>query len=295
MKREELIKKWLDHNLRPEEQNAFEGLEDYKDLLKFSEALKGFKSPDYSADKEYDIIKSQLNPKTSNNWLRPLLRIAAVLFISFSIFYYNSTLDTEVNTLVAQDTTISLPDTSTVNLNAQSTIVYNKNSWNNKREVSLDGEAFFSVAKGSKFDVITSDGKISVLGTQFNVIQRLNYFEVTCFEGLVAVNYKSESLKLTPGNRFVVIDGIIKNEKENRTQPSWLSNETSFTSAPLKYVLNELERQYDISVDASKLDSQRLFSGSFTHDNLDLALKSITLPLGITYTKSNSVIVLKSE
>ncbi|WP_299115144.1 FecR family protein [uncultured Winogradskyella sp.] len=295
MEREEFIKKWLDHNLNPEEQKAFEGLDDYADLHKLSKSLEGFKSPDYSIDNEYDNVKSHLKPKTSNNWIRPLLKIAAVLLISFSVFYYNSTLDTKVKTLIAQDTTISLPDASTVNLNAQSTIVYNKNSWTNKREVSLDGEAFFSVAKGSKFDVITSDGKVSVLGTQFNVIQRLNYFEVTCFEGLVAVNYKSKSLKLNPGNRFVVIDGIIKNEKENRTQPSWLSNETSFTSAPLKYVLDELERQYDISVDASKLDGQQLFSGSFTHDNLDLALKSITLPLGITYTKSNSVIVLNGE
>ncbi|GGI58233.1 FecR family protein [Winogradskyella haliclonae] len=295
MEREELIKKWLDHNLNSEEQKAFEELDDYADLLKLSKSLEDFKSPDYSIDYEYDNVKSRLKPKASNNWVRPLLKIAAVLLISFSIFYYNSTLDTEVKTLVAEDITISLPDASTVNLNAQSTIVYNKNSWTDKREVSLDGEAFFSVAEGSKFDVITSDGKISVLGTQFNVIQRLNYFEVTCFEGLVAVNYKSKSLKLNPGNRFVVIDGIIKNEKENRTQPSWLSNETSFASAPLKYVLDELERQYDISVDASKLDGQQLFSGSFTHDNLDLALKSITLPLGITYTKSNSVIVLNGE
>ncbi|MBT8243972.1 MAG: DUF4974 domain-containing protein [Winogradskyella sp.] len=295
MNREELIKKWLDHNLNPDEQKAFEGLEDYKDLIRLSESVEDFKSPNFDSEEVYAEIKSSLKPKTTKNWIRSLLRVAAALIIGFSLFYYNSTLDTQIETSIAQETTVSLPDASTVALNAQSTLTYNKKSWSDKREVLLNGEAFFKVAKGSKFDVITTDGKVSVLGTQFNVVQHDNYFEVTCFEGLVAVSYNSESIKLKPGNRFAIIDGVIKNELESLQKPSWLHSESSFKNRSLKHVLSELKRHYDVTIDASKIDVEELFTGTFTHKNLDLALQSITSPLGIAYTKSNSVIVLKSE
>ncbi|RNC83553.1 MAG: DUF4974 domain-containing protein [Winogradskyella sp.] len=295
MEREDLIQKWLDHNLNSEEQKAFEKLEDYDVLTKLSNATKGYKAPAYDSDSEYSIIAEKIKSKTAKNWLKPLIRVAAVLLIGFSIFYYTSTLDTTINTTIAEATITNLPDASTVELNSKSTIIYNKKSWSNNRTVRLEGEAFFDVEKGSKFDVITSEGKISVLGTRFNVKQRQNYFEVTCYEGLVAVTYNEQYMELRPGNRFTVIDGIITNEKEKRTKPSWMSNETTFTSTPLKYVLAELQRHYNVSIDASQLDTQRLFTGSFTHKNLDLALQSITLPLDITFSKNNGVIVLQSE
>ena len=47
-----------------------------------------------------------------------------------------------------------------------------ENKWKNERSVNLDGEGFFKVAKGSKFDVETSAGTVSVVGTQFNVKNR---------------------------------------------------------------------------------------------------------------------------
>ena len=63
----------------------------------------------------------------------------------------------------------------------------------------------------------------------------------------------------------------------------------------LKHVITELENYYDIEVSVDKLDAVRLFSGSFTHENLDLALRSITIPLNLGYSKSGSSIVLKRE
>ena len=129
MNREELIKKWLDHNLNPEEQKAFEGLENYDALIKLSESTGGFKAPDYSADIEYKSLSTKLKSKNQNNWFKPLLKIAAVLFIGLATFYFTSSRNTEVKTDIAQTTSIGLPDASTVNLNAQSTLSYNKKSW----------------------------------------------------------------------------------------------------------------------------------------------------------------------
>ncbi|WP_282044264.1 FecR family protein [Winogradskyella flava] len=298
MNREELIKKWLDNNLSSEEQKAFEEIEDYNDIIQIDSALKSFKAPEFPTDKNYDSLKSRLkfNQNKSKQWYKSLLKIAAVLAICFSAYYYTTTLDTKINTQIAQNANVSLPDASTVHLNAKTTVIFNKKNWNDTREVKLDGEAFFKVAKGQKFDVITTNGTVTVLGTQFNVKHRRDYFEVTCFEGLVAVKHDEEKAELSPGNTLKIIDGKeFTIEKELTTQPSWLRGESSFTSTPLKYVISELERQYDMTFIAENIDTSRLFTGSFTHKNLDLALKSVTIPLNLNYIQSGNSIVLKRE
>ncbi|MFD1063923.1 FecR family protein [Winogradskyella litorisediminis] len=295
MEREELIKKWLDHNLNTEEQNAFEALEDYEVLTKLSRATEGYKAPSYNSEEEFIELKTKLKTQKKSSVLKPLLRIAAVLLIGFSVFYFTSNQETEFSTKIAQTEIITLPDESNVVLNAASSLSFNKKTWEDEREVSLYGEAYFKVSKGSKFEVVTSAGKVAVLGTEFNVKQRENYFEVTCFEGLVAVTHKTKTLKLKPGERFVFSDTNTNLEKELLTKPSWLDEESSFNSTKLKYVLAELKRQYKIKIDSKAIDTNQNFTGSFTHKNLDLALKSITLPLGISYTKRNNVIVFKGE
>ncbi|SDS74644.1 FecR family protein [Winogradskyella sediminis] len=298
MKREELIKKWLDHNLNTEEQIAFKQLDDYNELIKMDSALRDFKAPKFSNTQSYQEVKTKLKPRVSQpqQWLKPLLRIAAVLAIGFSIYYYTTSLDTTIDTEIAEQTTIALPDNSMVNLNANSTVTFNESHWNKTRAVELQGEAFFKVAKGKKFDVITADGIVSVLGTQFNVKQRQSYFEVTCYEGLVAVTYNNKTTKLKPGHSFKIIDGkLLATEKENAVQPQWLHGESSFTSVPLKYVIKEFENQYNRTITTENIDLSRLYTGSFTHNNLDLALKSVTIPLNLSYSISEESILLKRE
>ena len=65
------------------------------------------------------------------------MRIAAILAICFSLYYYTTTIDTTITTEFAQKTTIELPDASSVSLNAKSLLAFNKNSWKNEREVTL--------------------------------------------------------------------------------------------------------------------------------------------------------------
>lgn len=296
MKKEDLIKKWLDNNLSSEEQKAFEQLEDYKELTKMDNALKNFRAPEFAVESNYQTVKTDLNKNTKSLWWKPLLRIAAIFVIAFSVYFYSTSLDTEMNTKVAEQISVPLPDQSIVELNANSTLAFNDNAWDKKREVNLIGEAFFKVAKGQKFEVITKDGIVSVLGTQFNVKQRNAYFEVTCYEGLVAVTHKNALVELQPGDSFKIIDGKqIASEKETATKPSWLSGESNFNSVPLKYVIAEFENQYDLSIIHQNIDTSRLFTGSFTHKDLDLALKSITLPLNLSYSKSGKSIKLERE
>ena len=298
MNREELISKWLNNDLNNQELEAFKMLEDYDDLIKLNDGVQAFKAEDYNTSAELEtVLKTIKTPKKpATHWIKPLMRVAAVLAICFSLYYYTTTLDTTVATQFAQKTWVELPDNSSVNLNAKSLITFNKNSWKNEREVTLEGEAFFKVAKGSSFNVITKSGTVTVYGTQFNVKQRAHYFEVICYEGLVGVTYNSQETKLKPGDSFLIIDGKqIAKEKENRSTPSWVNNESTFKSLPYKEVIAEFERQYDVDITLLNIDSNQLFTGSFAHNNLEVALKAITLPLHVTYSKTNRTITLKRE
>lgn len=298
MKREDLISKWLDNSLNNQELEAFKKLEDYDDLVKLNQNLQAFKADHYDTSKELERVLSSVKSKKqpSTNWIKPFMQVAAILAICFSLYYYTTTLDTTITTEFAHKTTIELPDESSVSLNAKTFLVFNKKSWKDERNVKLEGEAFFKVAKGSKFNVITKTGKVSVFGTQFNVKQRDQYFEVVCYEGLVGVTYKSQLTKLNAGDSFLIMDGkIIVKEKESKTTPSWLNNESQFMSLPYKEVIAEFERQYNVTVVTENIDVNQLFTGSFSHNNIDIALQSISLPLHLNYSKNNNTITLKRD
>ncbi len=298
MNREELIQKWLQDDLNPQELAAFKALDDYEPLMKLSENLMHFKAPKFDESLAFETISAEISKKqkSKTKWLKPILKIAALIAISFSVYYYTTTLDTHITTLTAEKTTFELPDYSEVTLNAQSQITYNKKSWKNQRELTLDGEAYFKVEKGSKFNVQTSSGTIAVLGTQFLVENRNDIFEVVCYEGSVQVITDHKNMVLKPGDQFLILHGkFIAREKENILNPAWLYNHSQFKSMPYKFVLNELERQYGLKVDAQTINTSVLFTGKFVHTDLDLALKAITLPLNITYTKENGLIVLHEK
>ena len=204
-------------------------------------------------------------------------------------------MDTTFTTDFSEKIAIDLPDNSKINLNALSSITFNKSDWKNNRNITLKGEAFFDVEKGSSFNVNTTTGTVKVLGTEFNVKQRNNFFEVTCYEGLVQVTYKNNKTKIKPGESFLLLNDLVINNKTDYSKPQWLSNTSAFKSLPLKEVIAEFERQYNVKVEAKNINTDLLFTGRFTHDNLDLALKSITQPLQLTYKKSNQTIILKRE
>ena len=152
------------------------------------------------------------------------------------------------------------------------------------------------MAKGQKFTVNTKAGNVSVLGTQFNVIQRNGVFEVTCYEGMVNVNFKKIEKNLSAGDSFKVIDGQIVETGNTITQkPSWLNDESTFSSVPLKYVLAEFERQYNIEIEVYNIDTDQLFTGTFTHTDKDLALKSISVPSQIKFKLEGGKVLFYGE
>ena len=304
MEKDRFIEKWLSGKLTEAELKEFKKMEDYQLNTRILEEAKHFKASHFSSVNSYEDFKAktdlkvQKTPVIKLKTFKMLYRIAALFIISMSVyalFFMNNL--TTVKTLASNKTTFELPDASSVTLNAESKASYNEEKWNENREIKLDGEAFFKVAKGSKFDVITESGTISVLGTQFNVKKRENYFEVKCFEGIVSVQSNNQSQKLTKGNTFRIVNGIVRVDTTNLKQPEWINNKSSFKSVPLNEVLYEFERQYGISINTKKIETDRLFTGGFIHNDLEQALKSITVPLDLSYKKDqqNKIILLKME
>ena len=294
MEKAELIKKWLDNNLNPEEQKAFEALEDYNELVQLSDKLKQFKAPDYKSDGVLEHILEQKKTKKSKLIsFNVMSKIAAVFVIGLSLFYFLNNTDTTVNAIAANKVNTTLPDNSLVTVNASSSITYNKKSWSNKRQVKLKGEAFFKVAKGSKFDVVTNAGIVSVLGTEFNVKNRNNSFEVTCYEGSVLVTYNNKEERLAPGDYFR--SGVVTRKKFENVSPTWINNESTFISEPYSNVIQEFERQYNVKVTTENVDTSLLFTGKFVHNDIDIALKTLTLPFNIVFEQNENAIILKSE
>lgn len=298
MEKEYLLKKWLNGTLSEEETTAFQELDDYDLFKTIVEDAAHFKASSFSPATDYDLIKQQLpKKKTNRSSVRHIswyAKIASVLVIGVSVFFmffFNAA--TTVKTGVGEKITIVLPDASSVNLNAASEMSYVKKEWSNNRQIKLFGEAFFDVAKGSAFKVLTSEGTVTVLGTEFNIKQRETTLEVVCYEGKVRVDAGGVSEILEVGDQLFLRKGKIRLLKTQDVIPSWTRNVSSFKRAPFEEVLKELERHFKIQVKyEAKGQEEALFTGGFEHDNLENAIRSITEPMGLSFTINNNTVTL---
>ncbi len=295
MEKDYLLHKWLNNEATPEELEQLKADPEYASYVQIATASSNFGVPKMDSEANFEAISNQLKPVRQlhkPNIFSVVWKVAAIFAVLLSGYYYISTLDTSVKTEIAQTETFSLPDNSEVVLNAGSKIRYNKKNWSDSRELSLDGEAYFKVKKGNKFSVKTVEGIVSVLGTQFNVFARDGFFEVSCYEGLVSVAFNDTLVKVPAGSKIQIENGKLAiNETAENASPIWLASESNFENAPLPIVLKEVERQYPVKVNLEDIDSEKRFTGSFTHENLDLALKAICEPLQLNYNINKNGVV----
>ena len=298
MKHDELLTKWLNNEISETELKLLKSSPDYASYLRIAEAASKLSPPEFNEKETYSASASKASVQQEDqrdSTIRPLrsmktfLRVAAVIAILFTGFHMINTLDTTVNTAIAEKKTIELPDRSEVVLNAQSEIKFNKKNWGENRNISLNGEAFFNVSKGNTFIVNTEHGTVRVLGTQFNVFTRDNRFFINCYEGLVSVSFNDSQIELHAGNELKIENGlIIYHDSSNTENPSWLLNESYFENATLALVLQEIERQYPIKITTDNINVEMRFTGAFTHEDLELALKSVCDPLNLAYSISDN-------
>jgi len=289
MNKENDILKWFEGEISLDELKKRYPLEDFSTIEKLGFYSKQIEVPKINVQSSLADFKKRTlqkeEPKVIPLNYKGLMKIAALLVVLITSSYFLFFNNTEsYTTEIAQTQTLKLPDNSEVILNAQSQLTFNKKDWEKNRSLNLKGEAFFKVTKGEKFTVNTKAGNIQVLGTQFNVKERDSYFEVQCYEGSVRVTQDNRTDVLKPGQSVRVVKGEFVFVKEFSTKkPAWLAKESSFNKVPLWQVIAELEVQYDIKIDATHVDVQQLFSGTFTHTDKNIALQSVTIPLELAY------------
>ena len=278
MEKNHILAKWLNNELTEDQLAEFKANPDNEKYEQIKNYTAHLEVPPFNEEKvlEHVINHKKTTPKVIPSYKKWLFKVAAVFVIGLGIVFMmqNFALQTQY-ALNGKKTTFLLPDNSKVVLNDGSEIKYKKWNWDNNRNLELHGEAYFKVAKGKKFEVTTVLGKVAVLGTQFNVKVRKDRFDITCFEGRVLVKYQEKELILTPGQNVAFEDGKQINTTIATAQPEWMENTIAFNKENLRNILDEIQRQYNVSIEVKTKYSGALFTGKIPINNLDVALQII--------------------
>lgn len=299
MNKERLIKKWLNNELTEAEKQDFLALEEAPLFEEILEESMRFKASANTRVPDVSHIQERLiDHKKRINWGAWASGIAAILVVGYGLLYvFNQSNLNTITTMASETQNITLPDDSKVILNELSELVYSASDWDEKRTLELKGEAFFDVEKGQRFDVNTSNGTVSVLGTEFNVKSYDSIFYVACYEGMVQVEVGDDIIKLPAGESFKLSKGEEQKADIFIIKPRWLNKSSVFERTAISKVFDELENQFNISIDDHSIDGNILFTGAFEHNDLEAALKAITSPLSLTYEmmESNKVKISNIE
>lgn len=161
--------------------------------------------------------------------------------------------DMAVSTSRGKDCRLTLPDSSTVWLNAESKIEFPERFADNERRVKLSGEAYFEVKKDARrpFVVETNALQASVLGTSFNVRAYDEVkTEVVLVEGSVKVTGGGSSLLIRPGQQAVMQAGHPLQAADIDVYPliQWKDGLFYYDNTPLKNIMQDMGRWYNINI-----------------------------------------------
>ena len=292
------LARWLNNELTSEELKAFEATEDFTLYNKILQGTTQLEGPSFDENQAFTELKDKRAnrntiKRSSTKWFKYGIAASVIFligFISFSLLFQT----TVYTTGIGEQLSCTLPDGSTVILNAKSSLEVDTHNWDENRNLSLKGEAFFDVEKGKTFTVSTKEGDVTVLGTEFTVNAYNNYFEVTCYEGKVSVldNQNKETTFLTPSQSYRNIEKAISQTNIDSHEPLWLKEQSVFKSIPVKHVFKALEKQYGIKIKYNKFDDTVLFTGAFPNNNQQIALETVLKSVNLEYTvKDNSIIL----
>ncbi|MGW9685956.1 FecR family protein [Flagellimonas sp. 2504JD1-5] len=300
MDKDYIIKKWLNNDLTKEEEHIFDEIEDSGLLKEIIEEANRFRGQNRSKVVAFEELEEKLDQRkdSNTNWTRFAYRAAAIFVLGIGLYFVLKGDDQHMfTTQMAQTEVINLPDNSKVTLNSLSQLSFNDVKWDEERSLQLKGEAYFDVTKGKKFEVHTPFGKISVLGTEFNVIARDSIFSVVCYEGLVQVAHNNDTTQLPAGKGYHFFNNTPQVVNVALSQPKWLQDLSVFEEATIVQVIKVLEEEYQVQVVLDQIDVATRFTGAFEHDNLENALQAITQTLKLTYefSDTNTVIIRNAK
>jgi len=195
---------------------------------------------------------------------------------------------------------ITLADGSRVWINSGSSLTYGNDFYRHERMVSLDGEAYFEVAKDPQrpFIVHTREMEVQALGTTFNVsaYSDENYSSAVLAEGKIKVNVRGQEEILTENQRAIV-DKANHSLSTDRVYASdfiqWKDGNLYFENSSFDEIANTLSRVFNVEIRfaSEKLRSIR-FTGTLGNSSIRNALDILSLTSAMHYEMNGTVIEL---
>ncbi len=259
---------------------------------------------------------SQVDKKLS--FLYYFSRIAACLIIGCAICLIIGKLKkeqtglityTKYTTLKGERKQIQLSDGSVVTLNAASTFQVASDFGVRKRNVVLQGEAFFQVSKDKTRPFIIKTGKIytRVVGTSFdiNAYSNENTISVGVATGKVQVEKQEVNGKTLIGkdlthNHLLVYDLTKDSYSQSVTDTdqfdAWTTNKLIFNKASIAQIARILERTYNVNVVITgKPRKPGLYTVTFDNYSLERLLPLLVNLSGMTYKLNKQQLTLNIQ
>lgn len=265
----------------------------------------------FSATTSYPELEKRLKSHTRRlTLIRTFSAAAAVTLLCLSVwtaYLYMQPVTIQTVSTLAETRTVCLPDGSTVTLNHYSSLSYPEKFKSDKREVKLNGEAYFEVSKNKKhpFIVQTETIDVQVLGTHFNVDAYQNNPDVktTLLTGSVAVSNKSNSVRMILKPNEIAIYNKVGNKltrqvtKNAKDEISWRDGEFIFDNLPLGEIARELSNSFDtpIHIADTSLQSYRISARFRNGEDLETILSVLHHAGYFNYSQNNKQIVITTK
>jgi len=206
-----------------------------------------------------------------------------------------------IDTRESKEYWLTLPDGSVVHLNNGTRVIYPEQFVGDNRDVILDGEAYFMVAKDRRhpFVVHTLGGDVKVYGTEFNVCTRLQKTEVVLVEGSVSVTPTNTSYErmLKPGQMATLSSFSTLNVEDVDVQPyvAWNTGSFVFDNIPMQQLMDVLSRWYGFSTEFRNPEAKaKHFTGELDrYGSIEPTLDAIGKVTGLTLTLSGDHLVVR--
>lgn len=195
---------------------------------------------------------------------------------------------------------VVLSDGTKVYLNSNSYIRYPVNFSGDTRDVTLVGRAYFDVAKSKiPFIVNTSDMKVEVLGTSFDVESRRNgkSTSVILVEGSVKVLADGQSRIISPDEKLS-IDRFKRNisvtNVDAKTLTLWKDGVLVLKDNTFDEMIESLCSWYGVEIiDNSTVPETERFNGRFDRENIATAVETIALSAKVGYRIEDGKLIIE--
>lgn len=263
-------------------------------------------------DPRFGSAKKELNKLGYN--IRVITAIAAgvllFLCVGFVISYYLQKTPKQMEIVyhekivpLGQKSQIELSDGTVVWLNSGSNLKFPSSFTGNKRELYLEGEAYFDVARDPSKPFIIHTGKVltRVIGTAFNIkAYALSELNVTVARGKVSVALKDRQLGILTADRCLSYNsntGFSRQYYINASKVRWMYGDLIFDNINMEEVAKILERWYNIKITITdpKVKVYRFTASFLNHENIEQVLRVLSEFTHFNYNQQGRTFTIQAQ